>query len=105
MEKEQPTAVFENLQLTFEQEEKLKEFKVKWSELITPENWDLMFKKAGDLREKYPEYKKYTLYEALIGSTPLNCEYFDFPEPDSLERFINDLYASQNSNHRVEAID
>ncbi len=47
---------------------------------------------ARTLQERYPQCREYRLYHLLIGSTPMGeCNYFDFDNEDSIEKFINTL--------------
>lgn len=55
---------------------------------------DDIFFFAQKLREKYPNFKNYTVYHTLIGSTiPAGVETVkeDFPGEDSVEDFVNSL--------------
>ena len=63
-----------------------------------------IFKKGADLRKNYPEkepvnYDRYTIYHALGGSS-MNLgkdpDYYiekDFPDPNSVEQFLDELVA------------
>jgi len=47
------------------------------------------------LMEKYPDCFDYLYYHILGGSTPpqgMGFKKFDFPDNDSVEKFIDDLY-------------
>ncbi|MCF7835581.1 MAG: hypothetical protein K9M15_00440 [Candidatus Marinimicrobia bacterium] len=48
---------------------------------------------SDEIAGKYPDYRDYELYHALIGSgVPEGaCSKFDFPGEDSVERFVEKL--------------
>ncbi len=53
---------------------------------------------AAALRKKYPDYFRYKLYHALSGSTPeKTSDLFDFPEADSIERFVREKLKQKNT--------
>jgi hypothetical protein len=52
---------------------------------------------AQKLRKRYPHFEKYRLYHLLAGSSAFkNCIEFDFPDEDSIEKFI--IKESQKSD-------
>jgi hypothetical protein len=54
------------------------------------------------LRKKYPDYQKYRLYHLIASSTLFEeCPYFDFPDDDSIEKFLHDKY-QELPRHRKE---
>jgi hypothetical protein len=47
---------------------------------------------AEGLRSKYENYKQYELYYLLVSEKPEGqCPFFDFPNPDSVQTFIESL--------------
>ena len=53
---------------------------------------------AAYLRKKYPDYKKYALYDEIDSTkSPKDeeKEFFDFPGEDSIQKFIEQLPASE----------
>ncbi len=53
-----------------------------------------IIERADYLKRKYPNAVKYATFHYLIGSTPnmdSNTIYEDFPEEDSVEKFMTDL--------------
>ncbi len=50
--------------------------------------------KVDMLRQKYPDAESYAMFHVLGGSTPGGnnpVKYDDFPDDDSVEKFVNDL--------------
>lgn len=50
-----------------------------------------VFEFANVIKNKYPDYSKYQLWHLLISSTigdNTKIIYFDFPDNDSVEKFI-----------------
>lgn len=48
---------------------------------------------ARELQKKYPDFRNYRLYHLLILSSvgEGDCDKFDFPGDDSVEKFIDEL--------------
>lgn len=48
---------------------------------------------ACELQKKYPDFQTYRLYHLLVMSTvgEGDCDKFDFPRNDSVEKFIDKL--------------
>ena len=89
------TMEIEKGKMNFEREETvqaLRELLVKAYDENSLETHEKIINKSDRLKANYgKEVYRYRLYHLLIGSTPgENVDLFDFPEEDSIEKYIKE---------------
>ena len=53
-------------------------------------SYNQMIEKAQSLKTKYPDYEDYAAYHALIGSTAPEATQLDFPNNDSIKKWLEE---------------